>query len=126
MLARVLLVALGGAFGAAARYVISVGIQRAASGPFPWHTLVVNVVGSFGLGVLLFGWPTSEWMTPAVRLGLTTGVMGGFTTYSTFNYETLNLLHEGDWGLAGTYILTTLFACAVAGTIGMVAGRAIS
>lgn len=126
MLSRLFLVAAGGAFGAALRYVVFIGIGRLASGLFPWHTLFVNVAGSFGLGVVAFGWPSSEWMTPSVRLGLTTGVMGGFTTYSTFNYETLNLLHEGAWATAMAYTLSTLVTCAAAGMLGIAAGRAIS
>ena len=67
---RLLLVAVGGALGSALRYALSVGITRVAAGPFPWHTLAINLIGSFGLGVLLFAWPSTTWMTPAVRLGL--------------------------------------------------------
>lgn len=125
-LSRLLLVALGGAVGASLRYVLSVGIQRFAAGPFPWHTLTINVLGSFGLGVVLFAWPSSQWMTPTLRLGLTAGVMGGFTTYSTFNYETLKLAHDGALGLAAAYVALTLLACFVAGALGIAAGRAFS
>lgn len=123
---RLLLVAVGGALGSALRYALSVGITRVAAGPFPWHTLAINLIGSFGLGVLLFAWPSSTWMTPAVRLGLTTGLMGGFTTYSTFNYETLKLMHDGAPGLAAAYVLATLLSCTVAGFAGIAVGRVLS
>lgn len=123
---RLLLVALGGALGSTLRYAMSVGLARVAGGAFPWHTLTINLLGSFALGVVLFAWPSSSWMTPAVRLGLTTGVMGGFTTYSTFNYETLKLAHDGSPGLAAAYVLATLLSCAAAGFAGIAVGRGLS
>lgn len=122
--ARFLFVAVGGAAGASLRYALALFVARHATSGFPWPTFLVNVVGSFGLGVLLFAWPDGG-LTPALRLGLTTGVMGGFTTYSSFNYEALRLATEGEVGMAMLYVLLTLGVCAAAGLGGVAVGRAL-
>ena len=62
-------------------------------------------------------------MSPTLRLSLTAGVLGGFTTYSTFNYETVESLRAGAWGLAALYVGTTVGVCLVAGFLGVAAGR---
>ncbi|HET9209989.1 MAG TPA: CrcB family protein, partial [Thermoanaerobaculia bacterium] len=88
-MARFLWICLGGAAGTGARYLLSGWLLRAAGPGFPWGTLAVNVIGSFLLGLILQVSLTTTLISPTLRLALTTGVMGGFTTYSTFNYETL-------------------------------------
>jgi CrcB protein len=62
-------------------------------------------------------------MSPGLRLTLTTGVVGGFTTYSTFNYETIEFLREGAFGLAGLNVVATLLLCLLAGALGLTAAR---
>jgi CrcB protein len=89
-----LLVLLGGAVGAPARYVTDVVVQRLHGSAFPWGTWTVNVAGSFVLGVVAAGAPS--W---AVTL-LGTGFCGALTTFSTFGYETVRLAEEGETGTA--------------------------
>ncbi len=116
-------VALGGALGSVARYGAGLAARQLAPG-WPWGTLFVNVLGSFAIG-LLFAWfivrPTPEW----VRLGLITGVLGGFTTFSAFSVETLELLRTAGAGSAFAYVALTLAAGLAACALGLWAARAL-
>lgn len=122
---RVLWVCLGSALGGGLRYLISLGMVRWLGPAFPYGTLAVNVAGSFLIALLMYVSLTSTLIGPAARLLLTTGVMGGLTTYSTFNYETLELMREGAFALALTNIGVTLIACLGAGVLGLASGRAL-
>jgi CrcB protein len=84
----------------------------------------VNALGSFLIGLLMHVGLETTLISPTARLFLTTGVMGGLTTYSTFNYETLQLASEGDWHLAATNVAATVVVCLAAGVLGLSAGRA--
>src|SRR5436190_628011 len=97
---RLLWICLGGAVGTAGRYLLGDWLMRVAGPAFPWGTLAVNVLGSFLLGLVMQLALSTDWISPTVRLTLATGVLGGFTTYSSFNYETLRLLEGGSWLLA--------------------------
>ena len=114
---------LGGAIGTGARYLIALGGPRLLGTSFPYATLTVNVVGSFLLGGIMHVGLTTNLMSPGLRLVLTTGVMGGFTTYSTFNYETMEYLREGAFGLAGLNVAATLLLCLLAGAAGLSLAR---
>lgn len=94
-------VALGGAIGATGRYLTTIGMARLMGAGFPYGTLVVNVVGSFAIG-LLFVWLIER---DAVRLAplLMTGVLGGFTTFSAFSLDVLMLIERGDVTAAALY-----------------------
>jgi CrcB protein len=118
---RFLWICLGGAAGTGARYLLSGWLLRVAGPGFPWGTLAVNVLGSFLLGVLVQAGPRDE----TLRLALTTGLMGGFTTYSTFNYETLQYFQRNDWLLGFANLGGTVVVCLVAGGLGLVAGRSL-
>jgi len=107
------------------RYLVSLWLLRAPLPGFPWATVTVNVLGSFLLCAIMQISATSVTMAPTLRLGLTAGVMGGFTTYSTFNFETMQFLDGGHFGMAVLYVVTTLFGCLLAGYLGTVAGRAM-
>lgn len=120
---RLLLVCLGGAVGTGARYLVGLGLPMLAGTSFPFATLAVNVVGSFLLGAIMHVGLSTNLLTPGARLVLSTGVMGGFTTYSTFNYETLELLREGAFGLAGVNVAATLLLCLLAGALGLALAR---
>ena len=98
MIPTLLQVALGGAIGASARYLTGLAAIRLIGPGFPWGTLTVNVVGSFIMGAIVVG---------LAHLGqnrfapfLMTGLLGGFTTFSTFGFETFALLADGEWGWA--------------------------
>jgi CrcB protein len=120
---RLFLICLGGAVGTGARYLLSGWLLRSLGPSFPYGTLSVNVIGSFLLAVIMHVGLATSALSPTLRLVLGTGVMGGFTTYSTFNYETLQYLQEGAAGLAALNVLTTLVICLAAGSLGLVFAR---
>jgi CrcB protein len=120
---RLAWVCLGSAVGGGARYLISLAALRWLGASFPYGTLAVNLIGSFLIGLIMHVGLASTLISPTARLFLTTGVMGGLTTYSTFNYETLQLGAEGDLGLAVLNVLVTVLACLVAGWLGLAVGR---
>ncbi|HEY5610431.1 MAG TPA: fluoride efflux transporter CrcB [Thermoanaerobaculia bacterium] len=120
---KILWISLGGAIGTAARYLLSTGLLHALGSAFPYGTLVVNVVGSFLLGLVMHIGLNSEALNPTIRLALSTGVLGGFTTYSTFNYETLQYARESAWFLAAANVLATMAGCLAAGLLGIAVGK---
>ncbi len=120
---RFLLICLGGAVGTGARYLIAVGVPRFLGTSFPYATLAVNCLGSFLIGALMHVGLSTNLMTPGLRLAVTTGALGGFTTYSTFNYETVELLREGAVWLAGLNVAVTVLLCLAAGAAGLGVGR---
>jgi len=120
-----LFVTLAGALGSAARYLVSLGTVRWFGAGFPYGTLTVNVVGSFLIALIMQAALRTEAITPLMRITLTTGFLGGFTTYSAFNYESLDLMSKGAWRLALTNLVVTLTACLVAGVLGFRVARAV-
>lgn len=120
---KVLLVGLGGGFGTVARYAVGGMIGRLKMGwTFPLETLVINTTGCIVLG-LLAGWgETRGVFTPATRAFLFIGVLGGYTTFSTFGYETFQLLRDGQWPAA----MLSLCAQVVLGVGGVWAGHALA
>ncbi|WP_437626604.1 fluoride efflux transporter CrcB [Sorangium sp. So ce1151] len=116
-------IGLGGAAGTLARYGLSTWCQQRFGAAFPYGTLAVNVIGSFLLGVILQIAASTELLSPTLRLGLSTGVMGGFTTYSSFNYETIKLFEEGAWWVGALNVLITVAGCMIAGVLGIVVAR---
>ena len=124
MPARFLLICAGGAVGTGARYLLATAVTR-AFGNFPFGTMAVNVIGSFLASVLMVLALERSALSPDLRLILVTGVMGGFTTYSSFNYETLHLAQSGAGALAVVNVVATLVLCALAGIAVIWLGRAI-
>jgi CrcB protein len=115
---RLLLVAAGGALGAALRYAIAGPIQRPLGDAFPLGTLAVNVLGCFLIGLLatLFNGPLR--LGEGARLAILVGVLGGFTTFSAFGLETLHLVQRGHPGRAAAYVLASNALCLVACWVG--------
>ncbi len=122
---RVGLVALGGALGSVARYGVGALAARLIGPAFPWGTLMVNVTGSFLIALVMHLALTGTVISLEMRIFLTTGILGGFTTYSSFNYETLALLNQRAYWLAGLNLASTVLGCLVAGMLGLAAGRAV-
>lgn len=120
---RFLLICLGGAVGTGARYLVATGMLRWLGPAFPYGTLAVNVVGSFLLGVIMELGLGYGAISPDLRVILATGVMGGFTTYSSFNFETLGYFERGAWLVGGAYLVTTLIGCLVVGVLGIATAR---
>ena len=109
-----LLVAIGGALGSVARYGAASAVNRFAQAQFPWGTLAVNIIGSFLIGLLMvLLLKAGEWRESS-RLLLVTGVMGGFTTFSCFSWETWKLVEDGRLVMAMTNILASVVICLVA------------
>lgn len=123
---RFLMVCLGGAFGTGARYLFGGWAQRALGTGFPYGTLIINMLGSFLLAVIMV-LSLEVGLIPAnARVVLATGVMGGFTTYSTFNYETLKLLQTGSVAIGALNVAGTVVGCLVAGVLGLVVAKALT
>lgn len=122
---NVLVVAGGSALGGALRYLVAQWVAARGWTGFPWATLAVNVAGCF-LILLLATIAASVTVREELRLFLATGILGGLTTYSTFDLEATTLLQDGATARALGYIAATLVACFVAGLLGILAGRAVS
>lgn len=120
---RFLWVCFGSAVGGGARYLLSGWALKLFGPAFPYGTLAVNLIGSFLLGGLMFAGVEAAAMSPTVRIALTTGVMGGFTTYSTFSYETMRYMQDGAWLTALANISITLIACLAASLLGWAGAR---
>lgn len=122
---RFILVCLAGAFGTGARYLLGTWAVRTFGPSFPVGTLIINAVGSFLLAIIMGLSLERNLVPPDLRIVLTTGVMGGFTTYSSFNYETLRLFQQGSRGLALAYLGATVIGCLVLGALGAIVVRLI-
>lgn len=97
-------VAIGAGLGGLSRYYLASFIQQRAGPDFPAGTLIVNITGSFLLGVIVRIALQSDIISPEVRTLLTTGFCGGYTTFSTFSYETAVMLEDGEYGRAALYV----------------------
>jgi CrcB protein len=118
-------VALGSAVGGVARLALASLVQQRAGPNFPVGTLVVNVTGSFLLGFLLRYALGTQSISPEVRALLTTGFCGGYTTFSTFTYDTMLLLEEGQTSRAGLYVLLSVVVSLAGAWLGILGGRAL-
>lgn len=107
----VLLVALGGALGSVLRYLTGVLAARWLGVELPWGTLIVNLVGSFLIGLVNELALDALTLSPEARLFLAAGVMGGLTTYSALSYETARLMEAQAWTTACIYVAVTTAAC---------------
>jgi CrcB protein len=116
-------VALGSAAGGVLRYLLGGWIQQRSGSSFPWQTLFINVSGSFLLGLLQRYALESTAVSPEVRTMLTIGFCGGYTTFSTFSFETVRLLEEGDWTRAALYVAASVMLCVAAALLGIAAAR---
>jgi CrcB protein len=97
-------VALGGAVGSVLRFLLGTVVQQRSGGTFPLGTLLINITGSLLLAFLLEYSLATPAISREVRALLTTGFCGGYTTFSTFSYETLKLVQDGDYRRAGLYV----------------------
>jgi len=114
------LIAFGGALGSALRFFLSGAVANHFGETFPWGTLIINVSGSFVIGFIasLTG-PEGRWFVGGdTRLFLMTGICGGYTTFSSFSLQTLNLARDGDWLRAGANIVGSVILCLVAVWLG--------
>lgn len=120
------LVMLGGAFGSGARHLVG-RMTLSLFGPnYPWGTLAVNLIGGLLMGLLAgglmrFGENGEQW-----RLLLGVGVLGGFTTFSAFSLDVMNMLQRGDWGTGFVYVLASVIGAIAALALGLGIARAVA
>lgn len=117
---------LGGAIGSGARYLAVGAVQRHLGTALPWGTLAVNLLGSFLLGVLLPIGLRGTALSPTAVIALSVGVLGGFTTYSSFSVETLTLMQQGSHAAALANVAGTLLLCLAASWLGVQLGTRLA
>ena len=120
---QVLAIAAGGSIGALLRYWVSTAVQGRTTSVFPYGTLTVNVIGSLLIGFLYIWLIERLAVGPAVRAFMLIGVLGAFTTFSTFSIETLNLMESGHLGKALVNMLVSVIVCVGAAGLGVLAAR---
>jgi fluoride exporter len=118
-------IAVGSAIGGVSRYLVGGLSQRLIAGTFPLGTLLINITGSFLLGLILRYGVETPTLTPEVRALLTIGFCGGYTTFSTFSYETVALAEDGQWARAALYISLSVGLSLIATFLGFAAAREI-
>ena len=126
-MARLLVVCMGGFLGTGARYVLDGWVAHRLGATFPWGTLTVNVLGSFLVGLLYFTCgPESPWIvSPTARQFLIVGILGGFTTFSSFSLQTLNLINGGELLAAGGNVVGSVVLGLLAAFAGDALARAV-
>jgi CrcB protein len=122
---RILLIGLAGALGTLTRYGVGVFAGRAFGTSFPFGTLIVNLAGCFLIAAITYIATSTDLISPTLRLTLTTGFMGGLTTYSSFNLETTQLLQNRGWYAASVNFGSTVGGCFVTGLIGFALARRV-
>lgn len=118
-------IAAGSALGGVSRYVLGGMVQRILDTTYPAGTLVVNLTGSFLLGLFLRYALDTPTLTPEVRAFLTIGFCGGYTTFSTFSYETFAMLEDGEWTRAGVYAALSVLLALGATILGFMVARGV-
>jgi fluoride exporter len=121
----ILLVGIGGFVGSIARYLVSILLAGYASTVFPFATLIVNLAGCFLIGLLFALSERGNILSPEWRIFLTTGFCGGFTTFSTFSYESLRLMNDGEYLYMALYVLISVIIGLAATYIGILIVRSI-
>ena len=106
---KIIYVGIGGFIGASIRYLISMQSSKLLNSSIPLGTLIVNVIGGFLIGVIMELSVSTDFISPNLKLFLTTGIMGGLTTFSTFSYETISLITDGRYLLGISNIFLNLF-----------------
>lgn len=122
---RAMWVGVAGFFGAVSRYWLDGWVTRLSGGGFPWGTFVVNVSGCFAIGLLTTVLTDRLLPHPTVRVAVTVGFVGAYTTFSTFAYESLRQIQDGAVGLAVANIVGSVVIGVTAAWLGVVAGRAM-
>jgi CrcB protein len=120
---RILLIGFAGALGTLTRYLIGLWAGKTLGAGFPYGTLIVNVCGCFLIAAVAQVALATDLISPTLRLTLTTGFLGGLTTYSSFNLETTLLLRERAWYAGFLNLGVTVFGCFLAGLLGFAVAR---
>ncbi len=120
---QLMAIAIGGAVGSVLRFMLSTSVHRLMGKDFPYGTLTVNVLGSLLMGFLFIMLVERQISSVELRSGILFGVLGAFTTFSSFSFETLALMESGDWVKALVNVFVSVSACLLATWIGLGIGR---
>jgi CrcB protein len=121
---RLLWICLAGAAGTGARYLVAVWAAQRLGNAFPYGTIIVNLVGCFAIAAVMHAALALAW-SPTLRMAITIGFLGGLTTYSSFNYETMRLMEQGALGAAALNAAATVLGAFTAGWLGLLFARQI-
>jgi CrcB protein len=122
----VIAIALGGALGAVGRYALSSQITQWIGPGFPWGILLVNIAGCFAMGVLAELSALTLNLSPEVRAFLTTGILGGFTTFSAFALDSAVMIERGDWASTAMYVAASVIGSIAALFLGLAVVRGLA
>lgn len=125
-MALTLWIALGGAIGAVLRHMLNIGIAKVAGSDFPWHTMLINISGSFVMGLLVTLMALRWNVSTEIRAFLTTGILGGYTTFSAFSLDFAVLVERKAYALAGAYAAGSVVLSLVAIFAAMAFVRALA
>jgi len=120
---QIVAIGIGGALGSMARFGLSTWVYALLGRNFPYGTFVVNVLGCLAMGVLFVLFTERFSDSSVLRAGVLIGVLGGFTTFSSFSIETFNLIEQGEAAKAGLYVLSSTLVCVVSTWAGVLMGR---
>ncbi len=120
---QLIAIAIGGAVGSVLRFMVSTNVHRLMGKDFPYGTLTVNVLGSLLMGFLFTMLVERQISSVELRSGILFGLLGAFTTFSSFSFETLALMESGDWAKALVNVFVSVSACLLATWIGLGIGR---
>ncbi len=121
---QIAVLSVGGALGVNARFWLTVGLNRWVEGPFPWATVTINITGSFAIGFLAV-MLAHHWPHPLGRMFVVTGFLGGYTTFSSYSFESLKLWEDGRRTLSATNAVGSVIGGMVAVVLGVALARAL-
>jgi CrcB protein len=121
----VVVVLAGGGLGSVARFLLTTLVQQRLPLDFPAGTFLINIAGSFLIGLFAQLGLDTRVLSPEMRIFLTTGICGGFTTFSTFSYETLQLVEDHRYGAASVYVAGSVILSLTACLLGLASARAM-
>ena len=124
-MAKLFWICMAGALGTGARYLIGLWADQRLGKVIPYGTLLVNLLGCFLMALVMQVSLRSTTISPALRVTLTAGFMGGLTTYSSFNYDLTRYLQSGAYGMAALYFCFTVMLCLVAGSLGVIVASSL-
>jgi CrcB protein len=124
--ALTLWIGFGGALGAILRHFMNIAVARLAGSDFPWHTMVINITGSFVMGLLISLMALRWNVSHELKAFLTTGILGGYTTFSAFSLDFALLVERKAYMLAGAYALGSVVVSLIAIFVGLALGRAFA
>ncbi len=122
---ELLFLAGAGAAGAVSRYALSGWTYRVFGERFPYGMLAVNVLGSFLIGLVMQAALSADLLSREARVAATVGFLGAFTTFSTFSYETMKAIEDGEWTKAGANVVLNILLCLGATWLGLLTARQI-